>query len=1158
MRSTGVPINNRQTACSLLQEADAIEEATSARKTQREQDAMTSFMRQLEDEQKSILGLVRESLGDLATIASTDSSEIPFDERSMSLLSLSSSLDRSFLYPAVAESRDEVQEDARRAGNGDRQAEVDIAHSDNINAETKLTHQRVSLGPYLFARIHKASENDFGKRKTSSSVSLTSTSSTLESISEVSEHAQQPLSEKNKDPSSTSRMNQGQLSTVPSEDSDEDMLSQLRDSAESVIDEQEIFNTPKARTAKNDKSAFISFAKDGRKQSSVPVTADDHLASTRQSISTHVTHQATSKSKKPPKASKKSKKKVRRVVNTDIESAPSKDKSYQDIPSLSYSMSTKDSTEEPTPTISSYTSQASTLGEATLQVQSSQQENMLKECYAAIIGLKQTSESKYEMLETKYLELKDNFTHLETQNVEKESKIARNDSIVEDKCQLLEKKHIELTEIIAQLEAKNQKLLEDSTRTAEQYLELKEAHLQLEHQNEKLKEELVNFDDKYDDLQDVHADIKARNDQLEMESLLSEKLDERCQNVETKCIKLQESFVQLEAQNQHLKEEKAALQVNHEMIDSKCRDLVQSNIQLKSRNLKLEDMNESLKAMQTSLEASLKSAREEIKVSKASSCNHMQQNNSSLNLAEHAGQDHSQSNEQQDEMLPADVARPLPDGEEGTKQPAESAACEREIHRQSASSPLNPWGNAQSPRMPPSLPRPPLPPQLRSPSHRNTSSPSWNVERHDDLVEIVEDVTTSESEDSSDGSSTATPEDCPELVPSPRKGRREQSPSNILEELLREPDEDEEAESFFMKDVALADSDETLSPEPLSPLQQEETSVGKPASTLEMMTRICNSSEPKGVNGALNLNPEKQALKFGAMLLFGPQSDQAPLIPHLRNLKEESALVLRRRNSEDDHSQNSGSSSEDELKLIMTRSSTLRKSKSQQREQQQNATHEVRALVTKKKRDLCDCFVPLEFDSPQPKRDPEGTSPPQDLALTIKKDGYGCDPCDVGCGVATLAINACSPRNSMARKTWKNHKRQHRAALMNGEKSVVEVTTVQSVATMTTTTAAAVVVKPKATASFDSAASSDNGTTISAKVHSSKKTLRARAKARRQQEQETSEQGLVMQTSSSGSISGTTTSSSVSSSQTEETPLKADKKIPLRPLSGGGRIFPFL
>ena len=1164
MRSTANHNSSRQTACTLLQVADAIEEATTARKTQRDQDAMTSFMRQLEDEQKSILGLVRDSLGDLATIASTDSSELPFDERSMSLLSLSSSLDKSFVYSTMAESRDEGQEDTRRAGNEDRQAEVDSTRSGNINAETKLAYQRGSLGPYLFSRIQKASDKDFGNRKISSPVSLTSTSPTLESISEVSEHAQQPLSGTKKAPFSNSQMNQRQLSTVPPEDSEEDILSQLRDSAESIIDEQEIRNTPTAINALNKQSAFSLFARDAREQKSESVAADDHLAGNPHSIPEHVTHQATSLSRKPPKASKKSKKKIQSLANRDIESAPSKDKTSQNVPTLSYSMSTKDSMEESTPTISSYISEASTLVDVSPQVHSPQQENMLKECYAAIISLKQASESKYEMLETKYLELKHNFTHLETHNVEKESKIAKNDSIVEDKYQDLDKKHAELTEIIAQLEAKNQKLLDDSTRTAEQHLELKESYLQLEYQNDKLKEELVNFDDKFDDLQDAHADMKAKNDQLEMESQLSEKLDERCQNVETKCLKLQESFAQLEAQNQSLKEEKAALQLNHELMDSKCRDLVQSNIQLKSRNLKLEDMNESLMAMQTSLEASLKSAREEIKVNKVPSgfaSNHMQQNcseKSSFNLAEHIGQDRSQNSEQRGEKLPSDKARsPLLDGEEGTKQSADSTAYEREMQRQLASSPLNPWGNAQSPRMPPSSPRPPLPPQLRSPSHRNASSPSWNVERHDDLVEIVEDVSSSESDDSSEDSSTATPEDCPELVPSPRKGRREQSPSNILEELLREQDEDEEPASFFMKDVSLADSDETISPEPLSPPQQEESGIGKPASTLEMMTRMCSSREPKGVAETLTLSPEKQALKFGAMLLFGPQSDQAPLMPHLRSHREECDIIVpRRSNSEDDRTQNSGASSEDELKLIMTRSSTLRKSRLQQRQEQQNATHEEHTLVSKKKRDLCDCFMPLEFDPPQPKRDPEGTSPPHDLALTIKKGGYGCDPCDAACGVAALAINACSPRNSTARKTWKNHKRQHRAALMNGEKSVVEVTTVQSVATMATTAAVVTAaLEPKVMASFDSAASSDNGSTISAKVHNSKKTLRARARARRQQEQEANEQGLVMQTSSSGSISGT---SSGSSSQSEKVALKADKKVPLRPLSGGGRVFPFL
>ena len=613
---------NRLKAASLLKMAEAMKEASVNR--QAKTRTLDDFMSELEEEQRSILDLVRDSLSDLATVTSSaeesyKSSEIPFDEHSVSVLTSSTHKENKShgSHRDILEPLPNFRKTSSRPSNI-QVPDFTIRHakseSDKNNSDISVnrTQASLSLGPSLYSKIHSSHDPH---NKPSASLS-SATLPTFESISEnYSEYQESPTFSIIKKASST--------------DSD-DTIGKLRETAESSYSPSETPNqqqqhstprptTPRPTTPQRSRSREWEF--------SVPLTPD---------------------LSRPPKAKLLLKKKgspVKNLVSSQRDTfsnppspAPAttqlgyrqnqfggKQADAKDLVSPQRGTFSNPSSPAPTVQLNYRQNQfggnddqgraapvPSATPSAIPQLSNGANEYLLKECYAAILSLKVSSESKYNMLESKYGELKESFSHLETQKqtLEDENNLKEN---FELKYQLLEVKNQELERTVEQLETKNKELLEQNKQAESRHEELLEAQRNLEAQNEELKEDLTDAEDNYLSIKEAYGELEARNEQLEMEVQLGETLDSRCQIVEGKCMELQEAFSDLENENDRLKDENQCLVSKCEIIERKYKDMVEANGNLSDRNMKLKVMNESLQAMQTSLEVSLKAARKEIK-----------------------------------------------------------------------------------------------------------------------------------------------------------------------------------------------------------------------------------------------------------------------------------------------------------------------------------------------------------------------------------------------------------------------------------------------------------------------------------------------------------------------------------------------------------------
>ncbi|CAB9528059.1 BRCT domain protein [Seminavis robusta] len=280
-------------------------------------------------------------------------------------------------------------------------------------------------------------------------------------------------------------------------------------------------------------------------------------------------------------------------------------------------------------------------------------QKLLLECYSAIISLKETSESKYQALESKYVELKSSTNpqpdYQSTSRADYESKIetlefhqreletviarleAKNREVIEESRKeesnhrsviaQLEAKNGELVEdsrkkasqhrsVIAQLEAKNGELVEDSRTKASQH---RSVIAQLEAKNGELVEDSRK---KASQHQAAIAQLEAKNAELVEDSRkkasqhqaaiaqLEVKNAELINDSRGKASQHQAAIAQLEASNCELLDENKKKESQHQALEDSHLELETQVRQLEAKNFKLLDDSRKKESQHQALEDS--------------------------------------------------------------------------------------------------------------------------------------------------------------------------------------------------------------------------------------------------------------------------------------------------------------------------------------------------------------------------------------------------------------------------------------------------------------------------------------------------------------------------------------------------------------------------
>lgn len=406
-----------------------------------------------------------------------------------------------------------------------------------------------------------------------------------------------------------------------------------------------------------------------------------------------------------------------------------------------------------------------------------------------------------------------------------------------------------------------------------------------------------------------------------------------------------------------------------------------------------------------------------------------------------------------------------------------------------------------SPRCPPS-PRPPLP------TPRKTTS---KLESEDRLtIGGEDDLRTSASDEEEE-----VQENADVHLATPRKAKRDHSPSSILLELMDPNDENYEGSRANHTGQPLSPesrrSRKEEMMEQLSPRsQQSRTSGGKkPTNRLSrsssssqiMATLFGTNDEPKVIPE--NISSQDDTPRHSSKKANGPSV--APKSP--RRHGQGSALVQF----------DSPGSSAEESNSIVTQTSTHTKDllnghSRRVKQMAQNLEHPLVKANIKKSRSPCDWFMPVEFEPPQ-------SPPTEELPVAVRPNVYETSTC----GVASILPTSCT--SVLARRTWNYGKKQSRAA--SGQMtSNSEASSIVSVTTNPTATTATIPAGPRQQGGNASCDSSGAGaSTISTKYNGST-ILAKRDKLRRKQRQ------FVQSSSSSGS----------GSSQSEKQEIKSPKR----------------
>jgi hypothetical protein len=229
-------------------------------------------------------------------------------------------------------------------------------------------------------------------------------------------------------------------------------------------------------------------------------------------------------------------------------------------------------------------------------------EKMLQECFSAIVNLKKTSESKYETLESRYLELRGSFSHLEAQSRPRYGQAESTPDGREAKARALEIKRLELKNSIAQVGAMNCKLIDENRNKESQHQALEESLLQLETQNRQLREILGN-DDKYQAIRESIMRVEERNIQLMHQVQLIEKLQAHCQNLDERCALLQSGLSEIEEDNLKLRNGNLGLQTKCQTLEDQCQKWETSYHSLEAEEKLMISEKDSLHAKYKTLEA---------------------------------------------------------------------------------------------------------------------------------------------------------------------------------------------------------------------------------------------------------------------------------------------------------------------------------------------------------------------------------------------------------------------------------------------------------------------------------------------------------------------------------------------------------------------------
>jgi len=860
----------------------------------RHRNIMDTLMQQLEEEQRSMFGSERNSMSDLAaTTSSTDSKDIPFDERSIAVPWAVTS--NSFKTCKSSEDdQDETRDDQSQEDSivkkfkelRDSVAKLDVTDSEEENSSepsrihskaAKTTLQKSTGESLDWHRINQERfrhEHDEGRKHVAQADTICST--TEESVPEsINEQDGCTLSDHGKIPQHFLSNNY--------------VADRLRQCIPDIIEQQQ-----------------LQLPEDELKLISLPSRT------------------------------------------TKLTKSSAKDKRGPDLaPSLTYSISTNDSTDE-----AIYSVHFATI---------SHKEQMRKECSAPISNLKNTSESKHQVLKHRNLELKNSFTSREDHHEHDEHRkgiVSNSNGNCNHTYQSPAQSSEGVHSIVAQLQTQNKKLQEEKAEMIEQHNDLKKSLKNLVALNENMKAELTRMDDEYEDLRDSYNKLVSRNHQLEGKVQLSQQPDERCENAESKFREMQQSLEQVVACNKSLKEENISLKMNQELMEVKCRDLEESNNQLKAHNLKSEDMIDSLKAMQTALEVNWKVARDEVKKQRMRQVwGKMQLKNSELDLYDFF--EWTEKVRREDTLSSTDQVSTR------NKQLV-SKKSDKGLHHQLPSPPLDPWKNASSSRAqflsPSRLPLPPL-----SPSSRNLRSWYDESDEEDNLI----DCTSSDSSGSniSEYSSMGSASD--DSLQSAL--RPEHLPSNVLENLLREPEEEaDDLFTSFTKVVALLGSGE---PQPSKRASVEQ--YNSQATSIVEVTSKDTCIRTKKI-------ASKETLQSNNVTLFSNRSKEIP-------------FVLSTVPGKESETKSAGIVAKQKSTIYPQENEDVQQQQQQQKRKQQQQQN---VLGFRKNRDPADTFTLLEFETSQSDMEPEERQSP-DLSLTIRKSAFIL-ACSNPCGTTNI------------------------------------------------------------------------------------------------------------------------------------------------------------